>query len=61
MILTDRSYYIHSQRLLSPKGAFYMVVVNENKPDDIREIMKHDGFDSSVMKTLRSFLFVCWN
>jgi hypothetical protein len=25
-----------------------MVVVNENKPDEIREIMKNDGFDSSV-------------
>lgn len=25
-----------------------MVVVNENKPDDIREIMKLDGFESSV-------------
>lgn len=25
-----------------------MVVVNENKPDDIREIMKRDGFESSV-------------
>ncbi|KAF9908282.1 U2 small nuclear RNA auxiliary factor 2 [Linnemannia zychae] len=32
--------------LLSEKGAFYMVVVNENKPDEIREIMKNDGFDS---------------
>ncbi|GJJ72306.1 release factor glutamine methyltransferase [Entomortierella parvispora] len=39
------------KRLLSPKGVFYMVVVNENKPDDIREIMKQDGFDSSVVKT----------
>lgn len=25
-----------------------MVVVNENKPDDIREIMQRDGFESSV-------------
>ena len=24
------------------------MVVNENKPDDIREIMKQDGFNSSV-------------
>ncbi|KAF9576420.1 HemK methyltransferase member 2 [Mortierella alpina] len=39
------------KRLLSAKGAFYMVVVNENKPDDIRQIMKQDGFDSSVVKT----------
>ncbi|KAG0060452.1 U2 small nuclear RNA auxiliary factor 2 [Linnemannia elongata] len=36
------------KRLLSVKGAFYMVVVNENKPDEIREIMKNEGFDSSV-------------
>ncbi|KAG0281231.1 HemK methyltransferase member 2 [Linnemannia exigua] len=41
----------HIKRLLSAKGAFYMVVVNENKPDEIREIMKNDGFDSSVVKT----------
>ncbi|KAF8931390.1 U2 small nuclear RNA auxiliary factor 2 [Dissophora ornata] len=39
------------KRLLSAKGAFYLVVVNENKPDDIREIMKQDGFNSSVVKT----------
>ncbi|KAG0366336.1 HemK methyltransferase member 2 [Gamsiella multidivaricata] len=39
------------KRLLSSKGAFYLVVVNENKPDEIREIMKQDGFDSSVVKT----------
>ncbi|KAG0299983.1 U2 small nuclear RNA auxiliary factor 2 [Linnemannia gamsii] len=39
------------KRLLSAKGAFYMVVVNENKPDEIREIMKNDGFDSSVVRT----------
>lgn len=28
-----------------------MVVVNENKPDDIREIMKRDGFESSVSQS----------
>ncbi|KAF9282437.1 HemK methyltransferase member 2 [Mortierella alpina] len=39
------------KRLLSTKGVFYMVVVNENKPDEIREIMKQDGFDSSVVRT----------
>ncbi|KAI9236309.1 MAG: S-adenosyl-L-methionine-dependent methyltransferase [Podila humilis] len=39
------------KQLLSPKGVFYMVVVNENKPDDIREIMKRDGFESSIVKT----------
>ncbi|KAG0290906.1 HemK methyltransferase member 2, partial [Dissophora globulifera] len=39
------------KRLLSAKGAFYMVVVNENKPDDIRDIMLRDGFESSVVKT----------
>ncbi|KAG0327016.1 HemK methyltransferase member 2 [Podila humilis] len=39
------------KRLLSPKGVFYMVVVNENKPDDIRDIMQRDGFDSSIIKT----------
>ncbi|KAI8346820.1 S-adenosyl-L-methionine-dependent methyltransferase [Mortierella sp. GBAus27b] len=39
------------KNLLSPKGVFYLVVVNENKPDDIRDIMKKDGFDSSVVKT----------
>jgi hypothetical protein len=33
-----------------------MVVVNENKPDDIREIMKQDGFDSSVNE---GFDFCC--
>ncbi|KAF9578936.1 HemK methyltransferase member 2, partial [Lunasporangiospora selenospora] len=35
------------KRLLSAKGVFYMVVVNENKPDEIREIMRQDGFESS--------------
>ena len=35
-----------------------MVVVNENKPDEIREIMKKDGFDSSVSFIVISRLFV---
>ncbi|KAF9422532.1 HemK methyltransferase member 2 [Entomortierella beljakovae] len=37
--------------LLSSKGVFYLVVVNENKPDDIRAIMTEEGFDSSIVKT----------
>ncbi|KAF9358393.1 HemK methyltransferase member 2 [Mortierella sp. AD094] len=39
------------KRLLSSKGAFYLVVVNENKPDEIRDIMKRDGFNSNIVKT----------
>lgn len=35
-----------------------MVVVNENKPDEIREIMKNEGFDSSVGFIVISRLFV---
>ncbi|ORZ21823.1 S-adenosyl-L-methionine-dependent methyltransferase [Lobosporangium transversale] len=37
--------------LLSSIGVFYMVVINENKPDEIRNIMRQDGFDSSIVKT----------
>ncbi|KAF9208149.1 U2 small nuclear RNA auxiliary factor 2 [Haplosporangium sp. Z 27] len=39
------------KRLLSSKGVFYLVVVNENKPDEIRDIMKKNGFESSIVKT----------
>lgn len=37
-----------------------MVVVNENKPDEIREIMKNDGFDSSVSFITISRLLCYW-
>ncbi|RLN53341.1 hypothetical protein BBJ29_008985 [Phytophthora kernoviae] len=30
--------------LLSPRGVFYMVVVIENKPDEIADILAMDGF-----------------
>ncbi|KAG0236936.1 HemK methyltransferase member 2 [Actinomortierella wolfii] len=37
--------------LLSPKGAFYMVVIEENKPDEICNILRQDGFDSAKIRT----------
>ncbi|KAK3810785.1 MAG: S-adenosyl-L-methionine-dependent methyltransferase [Benniella sp.] len=39
------------KQLLSTKGVFYLVVINENKPDDICHIMREEGFESSVVKT----------
>lgn len=44
----------HVKLLLSPCGIFYMVVVDENKPLDIIEIMRRDhGLDGSVSKSRR--------
>ncbi|KAF9975703.1 HemK methyltransferase member 2 [Actinomortierella ambigua] len=37
--------------LLSPKGAFYMVVIEENKPEEICDILRKDGFDSAKIRT----------
>lgn len=33
------------QTLLSPKGLFYLVVIKENDPDEILDIMRMKGFD----------------
>ncbi|KAG0253602.1 HemK methyltransferase member 2 [Actinomortierella ambigua] len=37
--------------LLSPKGAFYLVVIEENKPEEICNILHQDGFDSAKIRT----------
>lgn len=36
-------------KLLSPKGAFYLVTIQENKPKDIIEIMKQYNLDGKVI------------
>ena len=38
--------------LLSPRGVFYMVVVAENKPNEIAAALAKDGFDMTVRRTL---------
>ncbi len=40
--------------LLSPKGVFYMVVVEENKPHDIAEILAKDGLKTVRITTRRA-------
>ena len=40
--------YQYMQKLLSPKGALYMVLVQENKPKDITRILSKYGLHSEV-------------
>ncbi|KAI8906433.1 S-adenosyl-L-methionine-dependent methyltransferase [Gorgonomyces haynaldii] len=35
--------------ILSPDGIFYMVLINENDPDEIKSILKADGFHSKTI------------
>ncbi|CAI5740428.1 unnamed protein product [Hyaloperonospora brassicae] len=41
-------------KLLSPCGVFYMVVVEENKPSDIAAVLAQDGFDTSVVRSTKA-------
>lgn len=36
--------------LLSNCGAFYLVVISENCPDDIKHVMDELGFDMHIVK-----------
>lgn len=38
------------QTLLSPRGVFYMVVVIENRPKEIADILARDGFNMTVRR-----------
>ncbi|XP_011439205.3 methyltransferase N6AMT1 isoform X3 [Magallana gigas] len=40
--------------LLSEEGLFYMVVINENIPEEIEQMMKKEGFDMETVLTRRS-------
>ncbi|XP_041355853.1 methyltransferase N6AMT1-like isoform X2 [Gigantopelta aegis] len=40
--------------LLSPHGVFYLVIIKENDPDDIRSIMEKQGLNMQVVKSRRS-------
>ncbi|KAF4315755.1 hypothetical protein BBO99_00009159 [Phytophthora kernoviae] len=40
--------------LLSPRGVFYMVVVIENKPDEIADILAMDGFQMTVVRSTKA-------
>ncbi|GFR74440.1 N(6)-adenine-specific DNA methyltransferase 1 [Elysia marginata] len=40
--------------LLSPEGAFYLVVIKENDPDDIEELMKGYGFRMKCVGSRRA-------
>lgn len=37
-----------AQTLLSPKGVFYLVAVQQNKPDEIIEYMRTKGLEGEV-------------
>ncbi|KAJ3023528.1 HemK methyltransferase member 2 [Thoreauomyces humboldtii] len=42
-------------RMLSPRGLFYMVVINENRPEEISERMRElGGYTSDVVMTRRA-------
>ncbi len=45
---------------LSPNGVFYMVLIKENKPDEIAEVLKGVGFVSevSLFKEWIDYLFL---
>ncbi|XP_077990682.1 methyltransferase HEMK2-like [Glandiceps talaboti] len=51
--VTDRIFPLVSE-LLSPKGVFYLVIIKENKQDEIEDIMKTHGFGMTVVITRRS-------
>ncbi|PIK53053.1 putative hemK methyltransferase family member 2-like [Apostichopus japonicus] len=36
-------------RLLSPSGVFYLITIRENKPDEIRQMLKDRGLESTVI------------
>jgi release factor glutamine methyltransferase len=36
--------------LLSQRGVFYLVVISENCPDDIKRVMDELGFDMHIVK-----------
>jgi release factor glutamine methyltransferase len=36
--------------LLSQNGVFYLVVISENCPDDIKRVMDELGFDMHILK-----------
>ncbi|KAI9144669.1 N(6)-adenine-specific DNA methyltransferase 1 [Paraphysoderma sedebokerense] len=42
------------QNILSPRGIFYLVVIEENKPEEIRQLMKNFGFESQVVITRKA-------
>lgn len=44
------------QKLLSPKGALYMVLVQENKPKDIIKILSKYGLHSEVKRVVSRLL-----
>ena len=42
------------RRALSPRGRFYVVVVEENDPDDIARILAADGLERTTVATKRA-------
>lgn len=42
------NFFASSQTLLSSQGVCYMVVVKENKPNEISKILSKDNFESKV-------------
>ncbi len=43
------------QELMSPQGCFYLVVVTENKPEEIMALLARSGFSSKVPHSLLLF------
>ncbi|XP_071804403.1 methyltransferase N6AMT1-like [Asterias amurensis] len=41
-------------KLLSPKGSFYLLVIKENKPDDIRRLLAKQNLTSQVLLERRA-------
>mmetsp|Transcript_10843 Transcript_10843/g.14127 ORF Transcript_10843/g.14127 Transcript_10843/m.14127 type:complete len:275 (+) Transcript_10843:63-887(+) len=42
------------KNLLSPKGLFYMIVVEENKPQEVARIMDEEGFNAEIILSRRA-------
>ena len=40
--------YSVDQTLLSPGGVFYLLTIDENKPDEIAKYMLNEGFSCKV-------------